>query len=276
MKRMKIAVYADSYDGKVGQGINYMHFMQQFGELVLVTPNNDLEDIITGCDILFIPGGADVDPRRYGEQMSFICGRPNHNYEYLDERLLDPWLKTDKPIIGICRGLQALNVAAGGTLWQHMEHHTGGEDRTELGHRIFTDVKDWEIINVNSYHHQGIRVLAPGLKDIGWAPIGKNSSIGAGSHQYYKPRWIIDEKTGEVKKSKHESPMVVEVIQHVSKPWFAVQYHPEDFNCPFAIMMIEQTIQRYKPGFKIHPNEYKQEGLAGGYTTYKEKKIFAS
>ncbi|MBU6392501.1 MAG: gamma-glutamyl-gamma-aminobutyrate hydrolase family protein, partial [Planctomycetes bacterium] len=244
---MKILLYADSYNDKVGCGVNYLSFAQQFGEVLLATPDNNLNEMAAAADILFIPGGADVDPIRYGERPSPHCGRPNGQYEYLDKYLLDPWLKTNKPIIGVCRGLQALNVAAGGTLWQDLFHHVGGEDRTELGHKIYTNIPNWRIVPVNSYHHQGIKDLAPDFIDIAWATLDKYCPTTL-RNKYYRPR-LIEHDNGKISRSKETYSCLIEVIQHKTKPWVAFQYHPEDFNCPFAISLIESTLQRYKPEF---------------------------
>lgn len=267
MKRMRVAMYADAAGKYVGQGLNYMRFAQQIGEIILVTTDNDLTEVIKNCDVLFLPGGADVDSRRYGERPNFGSGQPNPYYEFLDEHLLEPWMKTGKPIVGVCRGMQTLNVAAGGTLWQHMEHHIGGEDRSYLDHKLYTDIENFKSVDINSYHHQGVRILAPGFKDIGWSPLGIHCSP-LGRNKYFKHKWLKHE--GVFKQSKEKYHMVCEVMQHETKPWVAFQYHPEDFNCDFATCMIEETIKRYKPDFKFKHHEYEVIGNAGG--TWKEKK----
>ena len=117
MKLPKILLYSDSYGGRVGISEPYVNFFSQFGEVILVGPGNDLPFFIHHGDILAMPGGADIDSWRYHESPRTV-GRLNAHYEFLDEFLLMPWIKTGKPIIGICRGMQSLNVALGGSLHQ--------------------------------------------------------------------------------------------------------------------------------------------------------------
>jgi len=271
-KRMKIGLFANVWDSRVGIGANYVTFFSQFGEVVLVTTDSNLDHVIDTCAVLALPGGADVDPERYGERPHPRTGRADSQLEWLDEHLLKPWLLTGKPVIGICRGLQTLNVACGGTLWQDLTNHVGGEDRTELGHKLYTTVKGWEIIDVNSYHHQGIKKLAPGFEAIGWSQLFKYCPTSR-TNEFYEHKFVKNKDNGKVLQSKDTYSMLAEVIKDKDRHLVAFQYHPEDFNCPFAYKMCVETIKECYPEFEPVQNiNYFALGDAGG--VYKEYKNY--
>lgn len=130
-------------------------------------------------DALVLGGGVDVDPARYGAE-----ARPDANVEVDAERdaidfsLLDEALRARRPVLGICRGLQVINVALGGTLVQDLPlelpsevvHQNGDEEKTRLDHRVriapgtrLAAIAGTGEVAVNSRHHQAIARLAPGL-----------------------------------------------------------------------------------------------------------------
>lgn len=249
MPKKLIALYADAYNDRFGIGISYVRFLSLFGEVMLVHSQADLQYYLETADVLALPGGADVDPRRYNESPYFDGTRTNPIYEYLDEALLIPWIATGKPIIGICRGLQTLNVAMGGSLHQHVRGHVGVGDRDEAEHVIYTDIDDlggmdYRIYPVNSFHHQAIKRLAPDFDIIGWSPVFKNcfSLLGRGA---------ADARVSYVwKKEKHQKNLTrvenryifPEIIKHRTRPYIAFQYHPEDMMCPLAISLIDNML----------------------------------
>lgn len=248
----KILLYVDSYGERVGVNEAYVHFLSMFGEVMLVTPSNDLPFYIQHADILALPGGADVDPARYGEKPQG-SGRVNPHYEYLDKHLLMPWLETAKPIIAICRGMQTLNVAMGGSLYQDIFGHVGnGEKRWETKHPLYTNLPGYKYYLTNSFHHQSIKKLADGFEIIGWSPVMERCPS---LHDKTKPRvfnhyQLITEKGKgtriEVEKDHDGQPANyyshIEIIRHKERPYIAFQYHPEEFFCPLAIELIEQVV----------------------------------
>jgi gamma-glutamyl-gamma-aminobutyrate hydrolase PuuD len=131
-------------------------------------------------DGLLISGGADIDPARYGQAPAGAAGMEPDR----DELEAAAWAAADArnlPVLGLCRGLQAINVFSGGTLLQHVEGHAGtayGHGpaathpiRLEASSRLAGWVGSAPTLEVNSYHHQGIRPsdLAPGLAASAWA-----------------------------------------------------------------------------------------------------------
>lgn len=253
VKQLKILLYADSYGGRVGTSEQYAQYVAQFGEVILITPNNDLDFFAEIADVLVLPGGADVDPNRYGERPIWATGRANPHYEYLDTTLLPLWIKTGKPIIGICRGMQTLNVALGGNLVQHLIGHIGGEDRSKLNHPIYTEIKDskgelkYPLYFTNSYHHQAVGKLGEGLEVIGWGEVYDHCpSLHNKKKLLTKKYW---EKLGKSGMGWSHTPYfaVPEIIRHTTKPYLGIQYHPEEFNCDLANELISDMLMKAYP-----------------------------
>ena len=147
--------------------------------------------IYDGVDGILLPGGVDIDPSVYGAARSPLCGRTDPDRDHT-ELMLTRWaMEERKPVLGICRGVQLINVAAGGTLYQDIAtEHTGaikhdyfpdGEQnpRNQLVHDVeltagsrLEDILAVSGTRVNSMHHQGIRDLAPDLLASAYAPDG--------------------------------------------------------------------------------------------------------
>jgi putative glutamine amidotransferase len=141
-------------------------------------------------DGLFLAGGMDVDPAHYGEARHERCGVSDPDRDWTELTLLRWALADRKPVFGICRGIQLLNVGAGGTLYQdlatqhpgpikHEYFETTGAPRDYLAHEVrvvpgsrLAAVMGGGVVAVNSLHHQGIKDLAPGLTASAFSPDG--------------------------------------------------------------------------------------------------------
>ncbi len=138
------------------------------------------DDAFRVMDGLLLTGGADLDPRRYGQSIDGA----EHVDRARDDLEAAAWETANErrvPVLGICRGLQAINVFAGGSLVQHVEGHAGAAWgsgtpathplRVVPGTRLATLLGPAEMLEVNAYHHQGVREqdLAPGLRPAAWA-----------------------------------------------------------------------------------------------------------
>ncbi|GHF49067.1 gamma-glutamyl-gamma-aminobutyrate hydrolase PuuD [Amycolatopsis bartoniae] len=142
---------------------------------------------LSAVDALVITGGADVDPARYGRNAhEKTVTRPERDgFEFaLTREALDRGL----PILGVCRGIQVLNVALGGTLIQHLPDAVGHADHqpgpASYGHNRITlaeGSRAAEILGAEAkghcYHHQAIDALGTGLRAVGWAADGTVEAV---------------------------------------------------------------------------------------------------
>jgi putative glutamine amidotransferase len=176
--------------------------------LTVLTPADaaraDLAALGATADGVLLTGGDDVEPWRYGE-----TPREGIDYDLLPDRdrleagLLEGARRARVPVLGVCRGLQFLNVALGGTLWHDLPRerasgvdHAVREPLDALAHAIevlpgSTALQDWlrrfDAPRVNSRHHQGIRDLAPGLEAVALAPDGLVEAIVGAD-----PSWSLE------------------------------------------------------------------------------------
>ncbi len=141
---------------------------------------------------LLLTGGVDIDPSCYGEEPCALCDRSDPPRDRTELTLIRWALDERKPVLGICRGIQAINVACSGTLYQdiptqrpgaikhdcfagpatgctrdYLAHAVRVEPGSRLARLLATDH-----CSVNSMHHQGIKQLAPGLVATAFAPDG--------------------------------------------------------------------------------------------------------
>lgn len=130
------------------------------GVPVPVSNGFGLEELIELSDGLLLSGGVDVDPTRFGQEKlnDSVCF--DRDRDELELRLIEAYRRTGKPILAICRGLQVLNVAFGGTLIQDIPTWCGANHtKTEHGVRVTAgsllhDLTGARDLRVNSYHHQ--------------------------------------------------------------------------------------------------------------------------
>jgi gamma-glutamyl-gamma-aminobutyrate hydrolase PuuD len=145
------------------------------GVPVVLPPLPGVEAAALRCDAVLLSGGGDVDARRYAAAVHPRTEPPRPARDAAELAVLDAALAAGRPVLGVCRGLQLLNVALGGTLHQHLPDvvgHTGhnpvpGEFTTVQvavapGSRV-AGVLGAERVGVRCHHHQGIDRVAPGL-----------------------------------------------------------------------------------------------------------------
>lgn len=124
------------------------------GFAVLVPPTATPGDVLERVDGLLLPGGADVDWRRYADRDEGT-EEPDLARDELEIELVR---RAELPILAICRGIQVVNVALGGTLVQHLEGHRDPAARHEIR------LEDGTVQTVNSRHHQAVKDVAPTLR----------------------------------------------------------------------------------------------------------------
>ncbi len=151
------------------------------GRPVLLPPMTEgVGETLAIADGLVFSGGPDIDPKNYGATIAGATSEVRPERDAAELGLLRAALAQDIPVLGICRGMQLLNVARGGTLVQHLPdvvHHVG--HRTEPGRfdihaaRIRRGTRTAEIlgerVSVCSAHHQGIATVGDGLIATAWA-----------------------------------------------------------------------------------------------------------
>lgn len=146
---------------------------------VLLVQYTDQKDISAAADMLdgvFFTGGPDVHPKFYGEEVLPECGEISETRDLFELSLYAEAVRRDMPVFGICRGIQLINVAAGGTLHQHIPGHSDGIFHTVriASGTLLGDILKTGSLTVNSYHHQAVKITAPGLKA---AAAAENSGI---------------------------------------------------------------------------------------------------
>lgn len=154
---MYIGVVGYETDGVFGVHTSYMEFASSVGNPVILSPG---ESLPKGIDGVLLPGGADVIQ---SIRPGFKNGRSNPHLEYFDKVIL-PKILFRVPIFGICRGLQTINVACGGTLIQHLPLHPYSAHEFDFVHKVKSPNKPYKPhFEVNSFHHQAVSTLGNGL-----------------------------------------------------------------------------------------------------------------
>ncbi len=192
---------------------SYLRAVQdQGGVPVLLPPHLDARSASALWPLLdgvLLTGGPDVDPARFGEERHPATYDVVPARDDLEIGLVSCALERELPLFAICRGVQVLNVALGGSLWQDIPSelrstivHSQKEARQQPTHRVTVDagtrlatILGTREIDVNSFHHQALRRLGRGLREVA-----------------------------------HASDGVVEGIElpDAPMPVFGVQWHPED------------------------------------------------
>ncbi len=157
----------------------YFDAVNLAGGIAVLLPPQPVDDeianrVLDGLDGLIITGGKDVDPARYGQEPHAETDEPRTDRDAWEDALLGAAIERGIPFLGICRGMQLLNVARGGTLIQHLPDAIG-TNRYNLGEGNFND-NDVQVeagsklsavvggaVTGKSYHHQGIDGVGDGL-----------------------------------------------------------------------------------------------------------------
>lgn len=212
MKRPVIGLTSiTGFDEKMyAQRVTYPEAIWNAGGTAILIPcakdTKNCEQIISMIDGLLVPGGPDIDPAIYGEDVDKACGKFITSEDNYDLALIKEAIKQKKPVFGTCRGLQLINVLYGGTLYQdiptqyktELDHSFGDEKNPNLhsvileNDSLLAKVLGNCEVTANTSHHQCVKDLGKGLKVVGRAPDG-----------------------------------IVEAVENEDGSVFAVQWHPE-------------------------------------------------
>lgn len=182
---------ADSHRPIYGNNQTYIRALIAAGATPLMIPpglpNPALEALCARLDGLLLTGGPDIDPARYGEVTLPACGEIEPERDELELALTQLALARDLPTLGICRGMQALNVACGGSLYQDLAtqradaspHPYSSASRSERAHSIavsrdsrLREILGAEELRVNSLHHQAVKEPGAGARVVAWSSDG--------------------------------------------------------------------------------------------------------
>lgn len=166
----------------------YLHAVQQAGGVPVVLPPQlsaaSLARLARGLDGLLLTGGGDIDPAVFGETPHPTVYEVAPARDTLESSVVRIALERKLPILAICRGIQLLNVALGGTLFQDVGsdpgtqlHHGQLEPRDQPTHKVqvkagsrLAETLGADELEVNSMHHQAVKALGAGLSAVAWAP----------------------------------------------------------------------------------------------------------
>lgn len=206
MKKIGIFAQRREYAGRLFNNLSfdYVSKIESTGALAVIIPcfSPHIDTYIAECDAFIFPGGQDIDPSLYGRDMDGARGTiPGYDRFLLSQ--VEKITKANKPIFGICKGMQLLNVYHGGTLKQDVEENTY-HFQPERGYEKIDEIRieDNSFLSVlyvskklkiNSIHHQAVDTLGEWLRVIA--------------------RSSYDDE--------------IEAIEHTTLPHYDVQWHPE-------------------------------------------------
>jgi putative glutamine amidotransferase len=196
---------------------SYVNAVTEVGGVAIPIPCNLPEDILmelySRLDGILFSGGGDISLDHFaGEDHPRIDG-VDPQRDAVELALLRAAAVDGKPMLGICRGIQAMNVALGGTLYTHLytqfpnalDHDYPGHLRRALVHPVQVDetsraaaIFGGTLLTVNSLHHQGLKDIAPALRVVGRSPDGLAEVVEMPDHPYalavqWHPEWLTDQ-----------------------------------------------------------------------------------
>ncbi len=177
----------------------YVRTLEQLGALPVMIPLHmtaaTLRGIFERLDGLFLPGGEDIDPSNYGAERHDLLGATDKERDRT-ELLLTSWaMQAGMPVLGVCRGVQMINVACGGTLTQDLhsvrpdlekhDYFPPSFERYRISHAIAIEPDSHlaramgQVHEVNSMHHQGIEEVGYGLRVVAHSEDGLPEALEA-------------------------------------------------------------------------------------------------
>ena len=199
-----MTILAENYSPRLGMSRSYVNTLLKAGAAPLLIPHiadkSVLRAVYERLDGLLLPGGGDIDPVQYGEPIHEKCNQPSAERDDTELALARWAMDGGKPVLAICRGIQVLNVALGGSLFQDIQSQIAGAERHDwypnhprdrLSHTVAINpgthlarIAGAGSLWVNSLHHQSVKDLAPGLVETGRSPDGIVEAVEAPEHPF--------------------------------------------------------------------------------------------
>lgn len=200
----------------------YIRSIQEAGGEPYLVFSSEPEVLLRGDGYIF-PGGPDVNPVYYGQDAMQGCGDICTARDTLELTALRELREMRKPVLGICRGLQMMNVAFGGSLYQDMKGITSLQHYQAAGDEVLThavhitegsvlrEVLGTECLRTNSFHHQCIATLGEGLRVSGRSRDGVIEAAELGGHPYFLGvQWHPEHLTREHEEARRLFATLVE------------------------------------------------------------------
>lgn len=180
----------DTENNDIKMRPTYMRALKAAGAIPVVLPldasETELTQLAKEFDGFLFTGGPDVHPFIFGEETQAHCGNVSADRDQMELALLPIVMKLKKPVLGICRGIQVLNIALGGNIWQDIPSQVKSDFPIAHSQPFYYNIPSHSailsegtllarisgrnIIKVNSMHHQAVKDLAPGLVASAYSP----------------------------------------------------------------------------------------------------------
>ncbi len=213
---MKIALTCSVEGDRFFQKMRYADYAVRGGEmfgfnvtpaiLPVVSSERIIREYAGMYNGFIFTGGDDVEPFLYGEERLPCCGESELCRDEFELALLRELIRLDKPVFGICRGIQVMNVALGGTLWQDFRaqltgvEHVGDKENPVHPVKVSGFLRELcglDKISTNSYHHQSVKVLGEGFSAAAVAEDGIIEAAECVGMRYFKAVQWHPEMAGE-------------------------------------------------------------------------------
>ena len=203
--------------GKPMSGVQhtYIRAVVQGGGIPILIPaildEEDRNDLYARVQGVLFTGGGDVSIKYFNGVDHPKIAEVDESRDVTEISLLKKTVEDGKPFLAVCRGVQVMNVALGGTLYTHIPDqfpnalHHDNEEFTEIIHPVninedsrMAEIFGETLLNVNSLHHQGLKDVASPLRVVGHAPDGMIEAVELPDHPYamgvqWHPEWLTDQ-----------------------------------------------------------------------------------
>ena len=230
-----MTIEMESHSPRLGMSRSYVNALLRAGAAPVLIPHMAdkaaLHSAYERLDGLLLPGGGDVDPVHYGESRHVKCNEPSPERDDTELALVRWAMEGGVPLLAICRGIQVLNVALGGSLFQDIRAQVPGAERhawhpnyprDRLSHTVslspearLTHIVGESTLPVNSLHHQSVKDIAPGLVTTGHSPDGIIEAVEAPEHPFaIGVQWHPEELAGSDRRAQRLFEAFVEASMH--------------------------------------------------------------